>query len=315
MLLLVSGCVCSTLDAMLPGEVCGNHRDDDGDTFEDCADDECFQACTNDCVDLCAVAEGDRCSDEGFPARCVRGASGCAEFLRLSGCPHETLCNAGACIDAGTCVDACVLGGTRCTLAGLEESCITGPAGCKEWSLPRACAGGGRCMPGDVSCTPDAGSIGGGSGGGGGGSGGGGSAGGAAAGGSGGGGGSAGGSAGGAAAGGSASGGGSGSGQSCASYFDCTDPKEVCDPDLGRCVPCGNGIGTPCCVDQVNLVFVCGQTGVVCGNHPGNKHLCCQNRGDGCCQQGGCSSTGTCCKCPRNGLNACVQPSFGCGGC
>ena len=78
---------------------------------------------------------------------------------------------------------------------------------------------------------------------------------------------------------------------------------------------CGNGVDDDR-VDQINLIFVCGAgTSIVCGSHPGNQRLCCQNRGDGCCQQGGCSSTGTCCKCPRNGLNACVQPSFGCGGC
>ena len=31
------------------------------------------------------------------------------------------------------------------------------------------------------------------------------------------------------------------------------------------------------------------------------------------CRQGGCGSD--CCKCPRNGLNFCVNPAFGCGGC
>jgi hypothetical protein len=71
-------------------------------------------------------------------------------------------------------------------------------------------------------------------------------------------------------------------------------------------------------VDYVNLVFTCGSpltTGpVVCGSHPGNKHYCCQNQGNGCCSQGGCIG-GECCKCPRNGLNACVNPAFGCGGC
>ena len=34
--LLVAGCVCSSLEAMLPGEICGNDRDDDSDGFVDC---------------------------------------------------------------------------------------------------------------------------------------------------------------------------------------------------------------------------------------------------------------------------------------
>lgn len=42
-------------------------------------------------------------------------------------------------------------------------------------------------------------------------------------------------------------------------------------------------------------------------------HYCCANQGNGCCRQGGCGSD--CCKCPRNGLNFCVNPAFGCGGC
>jgi len=309
LLLLLAGCVCSSANATLEGEVCGNGVDDDGDMFADCSDDECFKACTSECADRCAAADGNRCSDDGFPAQCVRQLNGCADFLRLAGCPHEQLCNSGACVDAGSCVNACIAGGTRCTLAGLEERCVNGPAGCTEWSVPHACANGSRCPLGGQACAGGAagGAAGGGTAGGS-------TAGGAAAGGA---------TAGGATAGGAAAGGvataggamagGTSSGQPCASYFDCTSPGEVCDIDLGRCVPCGLGVGSPCCVNLQELKFVC-PSGQVCGNHPGNRHLCCTNQGNGCCSQGGCIG-GTCCKCPRNGLNACVQPSFGCGGC
>jgi hypothetical protein len=81
-------------------------------------------------------------------------------------------------------------------------------------------------------------------------------------------------------------------------------------------VPCG-GTNQPCCVDFSAGQFFCSGTGV-CGRSLGNgaseTYECCNNQGDGCCQQGGCGGS-TCCKCPRNGLNFCVDPAFGCGGC
>lgn len=106
----------------------------------------------------------------------------------------------------------------------------------------------------------------------------------------------------------------------CTSWTQCTDPGEGCDTAIGCCVPCGAS-GDPCCVDFVQGRFFCGDggTSTVCGRSSGSGstvgYYCCPNAGDGCCQQGGCKSNGTCCKCPQNGLNFCVQPSFGCGGC
>jgi hypothetical protein len=104
---------------------------------------------------------------------------------------------------------------------------------------------------------------------------------------------------------------------SCSSLFDCTGPGLACDRAKGCCVPCG-GSGQTCCVDRANLKFVCNSASDVCGRSSGTgaseTYYCCKNQGNGCCSQGGCSG-GTCCKCPRNGLNFCVQPSFGCGGC
>jgi hypothetical protein len=98
----------------LAGEVCGNGTDDDGDMMVDCADDECFAACVSDCADRCATAEGDRCTEDGHPAHCQRVSSGCTDLVVLSGCPFDRLCNSGACIDGGTCVDGCTAGATRC---------------------------------------------------------------------------------------------------------------------------------------------------------------------------------------------------------
>ncbi|MBX7115516.1 MAG: hypothetical protein K1X64_14395 [Myxococcaceae bacterium] len=125
--------------------------------------------------------------------------------------------------------------------------------------------------------------------------------------------------------GGIAAGGGTGTGggmasctQSCDSWNDCTNAGEGCDTTLGCCVPCG-GNGQPCCVDYQQGLFFCGDgSGAsVCGRSSGSGvgtgYYCCENAGDGCCRQGGCGSD--CCKCPRNGLNFCVNPSFGCGGC
>ena len=104
---------------------------------------------------------------------------------------------------------------------------------------------------------------------------------------------------------------------SCSSLLDCNTPGYACDRAKGCCAPCG-GSGQICCVDHTNLVFTCNSSGDVCGRSSGGgateNYYCCKNAGDGCCSQGGCGG-GTCCKCPRNGLNACVQPSFGCGGC
>src|SRR5262245_1667945 len=123
LVIVLGGCVCSSLSTKLPGEVCGNGVDDDGDHNVDCADDECFQACLMECVDLCAASEGDRCTDDGHPAHCQRLANGCAELVSVTGCPFDRLCSSGACVDAGACIDACSSGTTRCSLAGLEESC------------------------------------------------------------------------------------------------------------------------------------------------------------------------------------------------
>jgi hypothetical protein len=129
-----------------------------------------------------------------------------------------------------------------------------------------------------------------------------------------------GGSSGGGAAGGGTSGGGAAGGSACGtpctSWTQCTTAGTGCDTSRGCCVSCG-GLNQPCCVDFVAGQFSCGP-GRVCGRSTGSGgsvgYYCCTNAGDGCCQQGTCSG-GTCCKCPRNGLNFCVQPSFGCGGC
>jgi hypothetical protein len=104
----------------------------------------------------------------------------------------------------------------------------------------------------------------------------------------------------------------------CTSWTQCTQAGTGCDTSRGCCVPCG-GAGQPCCVNWGQGVFFCGDGGaLVCGSSTGSGgtvgYFCCANQGDGCCQQGGCSGS-TCCKCPRNGLNFCVQSSFGCGGC
>lgn len=109
-------------------------------------------------------------------------------------------------------------------------------------------------------------------------------------------------------------------GSPCSNWTECTQPGEGCDVVRGCCVPCGAS-GAPCCVNFAAGRFYCGDggTALVCGRSYGSGtttgYYCCQNQGDGCCQQGRCTSTGTCCKCPANGLNFCVQPSFGCGGC
>lgn len=103
----------------------------------------------------------------------------------------------------------------------------------------------------------------------------------------------------------------------CTNWTQCTHPGEGCDVSTGCCVPCG-GSGAPCCVDFVQGHFSCNGTTDVCGVSIGNGttegYYCCHNAGDGCCEQGGCNA-GTCCKCPPNGLNFCVDPAFGCGGC
>jgi hypothetical protein len=72
-------------------------------------------------------------------------------------------------------------------------------------------------------------------------------------------------------------------------------------------------------VDFTQGLFFCGAANEVCGlsegNGTGESYYCCANQGDGCCQQGGCGVIGNCCSCPQNGLNFCVDPAFGCGGC
>jgi hypothetical protein len=82
-------------------------------------------------------------------------------------------------------------------------------------------------------------------------------------------------------------------------------------------VPCGTRDG-PCCVDYGQGLFFCNGTTDVCGRSSGfgqsETYSCCQNAGDGCCEQGGCIG-GTVCSCPHNGLNFCVDPAFAMGGC
>jgi hypothetical protein len=103
----------------------------------------------------------------------------------------------------------------------------------------------------------------------------------------------------------------------CSNWTQCTNPGEGCDVSSGCCVPCG-GSGAPCCVDFVQGHFSCNSGSDVCGLSIGSatseSYYCCHNAGDGCCEQGGCVG-GTCCKCPPNGPNFCVDPAFGCGGC
>ncbi len=104
---------------------------------------------------------------------------------------------------------------------------------------------------------------------------------------------------------------------SCVNWTDCKTPGTGCDSAQGCCVPCG-GNGQPCCVDFTAGKFFCNGTDV-CGQSSGTgtteTYYCCANQGDGCCVPGGCGSIGNCCLCPQNGLNFCVDPAFGCGGC
>jgi hypothetical protein len=106
--------------------------------------------------------------------------------------------------------------------------------------------------------------------------------------------------------------------QTCLNWTDCKTAGTGCDAATGCCVPCG-GDGQPCCVNFTAGYFFCGSSADVCGLTEGTgtteTYYCCANAGDGCCQPGECGTIGDCCNCPQNGLNFCVDPSFGCSGC
>jgi hypothetical protein len=118
--------------------------------------------CADQCVDQCT--RGAKMCVGAGTIECVLAPTGCNEWMMLGGCPAGNVCAAGACVSS--CTDQCTLAATRCTATGLMQTCVTLPSGCRDWTLPTACASGQSCpnsgdhcvavscSPGDTRCSP-----------------------------------------------------------------------------------------------------------------------------------------------------------------
>jgi hypothetical protein len=105
--------------------------------------------CADNCADQC-TAGAKMCLGAGT-VECVHSSTGCTEWMMLGGCPSGNVCSNGSCV--ATCANQCTLGHTRCTATGLQQTCVTLPSGCTEWSLPVGCASGQSCPNSGDHCV------------------------------------------------------------------------------------------------------------------------------------------------------------------
>ncbi len=132
-------------------EVCNNHTDDDGDTFIDCADQDCFlnSSCFATCTDLCTDGAA-ICDGSGVRTCMLDTTTMCRSFSAAVGCTNGLVCSGGQCVS--TCTNQCTAGAKTCSNTGGVVECKTLPSGCTDWVGPTMCAmtevcSGGTCVP------------------------------------------------------------------------------------------------------------------------------------------------------------------------
>jgi len=132
-------------------EVCNNRVDDDGDSFVDCADQDCFlnSACFATCTDLCSDGAS-ICDGAGVRTCMLDPMTSCRAFAPAVACSNGLVCSGGACV--ATCSNQCTAGAKTCSNTGGVVECKTLPSGCTDWVGPTMCSNtevcsGGSCVP------------------------------------------------------------------------------------------------------------------------------------------------------------------------
>src|SRR5439155_16806630 len=98
-------------------EICDNHVDDDGDSFVDCADQDCFTStmCFASCVDLCSDGTS-ICDSNGVRSCQLDTSTGCRAFNAPVPCGNGLVCSGGACV--ANCQNQCTLAAKTCSNTG-----------------------------------------------------------------------------------------------------------------------------------------------------------------------------------------------------
>lgn len=133
------------------GEVCDDSMDNDGDTFTDCADQDCFLSpkCFATCVDLCTDGAA-ICDTNGVRTCMLDPLTNCRAFAAPTPCNNGLVCSGGQCV--ATCTNQCTAGAKTCSNTGGVVECKALASGCTDWVGPVMCAttevcSGGSCVP------------------------------------------------------------------------------------------------------------------------------------------------------------------------
>lgn len=132
-------------------EVCDDSMDNDGDTFTDCADQDCFLSpkCFATCVDLCTDGAA-ICDANGVRTCMLDPLTNCRAFAAPTACNNGLVCSGGQCVS--TCTNQCTAGAKTCSNTGGVVECKALSSGCTDWVGPTMCGStevcsGGACVP------------------------------------------------------------------------------------------------------------------------------------------------------------------------
>lgn len=109
-------------------------------------------ACLATCADQCTLA-AKQCSSTGGVVECQKLATGCTDWVGPAACASGEVCSGGACVPQGTCSNQCTQGATRCSGAGLQQTCVKLTSGCTDWTFPTACGAGQLCSLTTNACA------------------------------------------------------------------------------------------------------------------------------------------------------------------
>jgi Carboxypeptidase regulatory-like domain len=107
-------------------------------------------ACTAACSDRCAPG-ATQCSGSGVQT-CEIKPSGCRDWSDPIPCGSGKVCSGGNCTTS--CTDQCAANDKRCVGNDQLQTCDVQASGCRDWSLPQLCPGGGSCSGNQcITCT------------------------------------------------------------------------------------------------------------------------------------------------------------------
>lgn len=108
--------------------------------------------CLASCADQC-TAGSKQCSSTGGVVECQKLATGCTDWVGPKACSSGQVCSGGACVAPGTCTNQCTQGATRCSGAGLQQTCVKLSTGCTDWTFPTLCPAGQLCPAATGACA------------------------------------------------------------------------------------------------------------------------------------------------------------------